>query len=77
MFVYNVTITVETTIAGEWLRWLMQEHIPEVMATKCFLNIKFCECLKLMMRKTQLIPFSIMQTAKKIIKNTLTFLLKN
>lgn len=36
MLIYNVTIKIETGIAGEWLQWMQQEHIPEVIATGCF-----------------------------------------
>ncbi|CAN5892395.1 hypothetical protein BH11BAC4_BH11BAC4_05560 [soil metagenome] len=35
-FIYNVTIKVNTSIAAEWLNWLKDEHIPEVMNTGCF-----------------------------------------
>ena len=34
--IYNVTIKVEAAIAADWLRWLKEEHIPEVLATGCF-----------------------------------------
>jgi len=36
MFVYNVTIKVETAIATEWLQWLQQEHVPDILNTGCF-----------------------------------------
>ena len=36
MFVYNVTIKVANKISADWLDWLKEEHIPEVMATGCF-----------------------------------------
>jgi len=36
MLLYNVTIKVSHFIAPEWLRWLQQEHIPEMIATGCF-----------------------------------------
>lgn len=34
--IYNVTIKVDHSIADEWIQWLQQEHIPEVLATGCF-----------------------------------------
>ena len=34
--IYNVTVKVSTEIKGEWLSWMQQEHIPEVMETACF-----------------------------------------
>ncbi|MBU3713410.1 MAG: DUF4286 family protein [Ferruginibacter sp.] len=36
MFKYNVTIKVLHEISSEWLIWLKEEHIPEVIATGCF-----------------------------------------
>lgn len=36
MLIYNVTIKVEAGIADEWLQWMQQIHIPEVIATGCF-----------------------------------------
>jgi hypothetical protein len=36
MIVYNVTVKVDHSIAGEWLSWLKNEHIPEMVATGCF-----------------------------------------
>lgn len=36
MIIYNVTIKVEAGIASEWLQWMQQIHIPEVIATGCF-----------------------------------------
>jgi hypothetical protein len=36
MILYNVTVKVEPAIADEWLKWLREEHIPEVLSTGCF-----------------------------------------
>lgn len=36
MFIYNVTIKVDNSIAAHWLKWLKEEHIPELMQTGCF-----------------------------------------
>ncbi len=38
MFIYNVTIKVLHEISSDWLEWLKEEHIPEVIATGCFTN---------------------------------------
>ena len=34
--IYNVTVKVENSIADDWLKWLMQEHGPQIIATNCF-----------------------------------------
>lgn len=36
MLIYNVTINVEESIEKEWLKWMKEVHIPEVLATKKF-----------------------------------------
>ncbi len=36
MIIYNVTIKVENSIAENWLVWLKDEHIPDVINTGCF-----------------------------------------
>lgn len=35
-FIYNVTIKVEAAIGADWLTWLQEIHIPEVLETGCF-----------------------------------------
>ena len=34
--IYNVTTQVSHGIAKQWLKWLREEHIPEIVATGCF-----------------------------------------
>lgn len=36
MIVYNVTVNVDTDIHEEWLKWMKEVHIPEVMQTGLF-----------------------------------------
>lgn len=36
MYLYNITIKVSNPIHEEWLQWLKDIHIPEVMSTGCF-----------------------------------------
>jgi hypothetical protein len=36
MIIYNVTIKVDRSIHDAWLQWLKEEHVPEMIATKCF-----------------------------------------
>lgn len=36
MIVYNVTTKVSHAIKSDWLLWMQQEHIPEVVDTGCF-----------------------------------------
>jgi hypothetical protein len=34
--IYNVTTKVDHSIADAWLRWLKDEHVPDIIATGCF-----------------------------------------
>ncbi len=36
MIIYNVTIKVDENIHSQWLVWMQEEHIPEVINTGCF-----------------------------------------
>ena len=38
MILYNVTINIDDSVHDEWLRWMQEVHIPEVMATGYFLR---------------------------------------
>ena len=38
MIIYNVTVSVEESIKEDWLIWMQDVHIPEVMATSVFLK---------------------------------------
>lgn len=36
MIIYNVTTQVDHSIGEEWLKWMQNEHIPEMVASSCF-----------------------------------------
>ena len=36
MIIYNVTVSVEKSVKEDWLTWMQEVHIPEVMATGVF-----------------------------------------
>lgn len=40
MRVYNVTVHVEPNIEMEWLDYMVNEHIPDVMNTGCFTHAR-------------------------------------
>ncbi len=35
---YNITTLVAHSIAVDWLKWMKEKHIPEIMRTGCFLE---------------------------------------
>jgi oligoribonuclease (3'-5' exoribonuclease) len=42
MMYYNVTVQVESDIEQDWLDWMQDIHIPEVMATGIFSSCSMC-----------------------------------
>lgn len=38
MFLYNVTLILDDAAAEEWLQWMQEIHIPQVMATGMFVS---------------------------------------
>ena len=38
MYIYNVTINVDESIHDDWLNWMQDVHIPNVLATGKFLK---------------------------------------
>jgi len=45
MYIYNVTIKLDHSIHAEWVQWMQEKHIPEVMASGCFTGHKFVRLL--------------------------------
>jgi len=45
MYIYNVTINIEESVHEEWLLWMKETHIPDVLATGKFLKAKMCKVL--------------------------------
>ena len=44
MFIYNVTLKIDWSIEADWLKWMKEEHMPEVLASGCF---EKCQLLRL------------------------------
>ena len=42
---YNVTVKVDEAIHLEWLDWMKQKHIPDVMRTGCFESYRIMRIL--------------------------------
>lgn len=45
MLLYNVTLIIEESSAQEWLQWMQEIHIPEVMATGKFVSNRLLKVL--------------------------------
>ncbi len=45
MYIYNVTTNIDGSAHDEWLKWMKEIHIPNVLATGKFLNAKMNKVL--------------------------------
>ena len=45
MILYNVTVAIDKKVETEWIAWMKQIHIPEVMETNQFEESKFFKVL--------------------------------
>ncbi|WP_430965480.1 DUF4286 family protein [Spongiimicrobium sp. 2-473A-2-J] len=45
MYIYNVTINIEEAVHDEWLGWMQEIHIPDMLATGKFSQAKICKVL--------------------------------
>lgn len=46
MILYNVTIKIEPSIQDEWVQWMKEVHIPEVLQTGLFTEYRMTRLLE-------------------------------
>ncbi len=46
MIVYNVTTKVTSAIASDWLQWINEQHIPDIINTGCFTHATILQLLE-------------------------------
>lgn len=45
MIIYNVTVSIDEDVHDEWLAWMKEVHIPDVMKTGLFIESKILRIL--------------------------------
>lgn len=45
MILYNVTTNIDETIKQQWLQWMQEKHIPEILATGKFSSARLVRVL--------------------------------
>lgn len=45
MIIYNVTINIDESVHDKWMNWMLEKHIPEIMATGKFVEAKMVKVL--------------------------------
>jgi hypothetical protein len=43
--IYNVTINIDDSVHDNWVQWMKETHIPDVMNTGKFIDNRFCKVL--------------------------------
>lgn len=44
--IYNVTVKVSHAIQSDWLRWMQEEHMQELVSTGCFTSCRLLHLLE-------------------------------
>lgn len=63
MIIYNVTVKIDTDVHDEWMQWMKEVHIPEVLQTGCF---ESNEMAKVLVDDTDGITYSIQYRCKSL-----------
>lgn len=45
MYIYNITTNIEESAQDQWVRWMKEKHIPDVLNTGKFINAKMSKVL--------------------------------
>ena len=45
MIIYNVTVNIDADVHDEWLKWMLEKHIPDVLATGLFIESRMSKML--------------------------------
>lgn len=46
MIIYNVTVKVEQAIADQWIKWMRDEHLDDMMKTGLFSDYRICRLME-------------------------------
>lgn len=64
MLLYNVTVGIDKDVEMEWLQWMKEKHIPDVLNTGMFVSFKMYKVLHDQDDNT--ISYSVQYFAKSI-----------
>lgn len=45
MYLYNVTVGIDKSVEGQWIKWMKDHHIPKVLNTGMFVEHRFYKVL--------------------------------
>jgi hypothetical protein len=45
MYIYNVTVNIDESVHDNWLKWMKEKHIPDMLETGKFSSAKMCQVM--------------------------------
>ena len=45
MLLYNVTVTIDIEVHEDWVKWMQETHIPDIMMTGMFISYRMCRLI--------------------------------
>jgi len=45
MIIYNITTNIHESVHDQWLKWMQEKHIPEILATEKFSSARIVKVL--------------------------------
>ena len=63
MIIYNVTVNIDNDVHDDWLQWMTNVHVPDVVATGCFTDGNI---FKIMVDEQQGTSYSIQYKANSM-----------
>ncbi len=64
MYLYNVTVKIDLSKHDDWVFWMQNEHIPDVMKTGLFQKFRLCKLME--QDETSGITYSIQYQCENI-----------
>ena len=64
MVYYSVTVRVDPDVNDDWLEWMHQKHVPDVLKTGLFTGHRFCRLLR--QDETEGITYSIQYSCETL-----------
>ncbi|MBI4945278.1 MAG: DUF4286 family protein [Bacteroidetes bacterium] len=58
MYIYTITVTIEESIHAEWMKWMKEVHIPDVMQTGFFVDNRICKLITEELETTYAIQYT-------------------
>ena len=66
MIIYSVTVNIDKNIEQDWIQWMKEKHIPDVMNTGCFLAFRITKLLEPAPYDENTVTYNIQYTAKNL-----------